>query len=71
MLTKYPALSIRVKAFHCCLLDSAAEAERQTRGGVRRLFAIAENRELKVQVQWLPGIDKLKLWVRRWRKSDR
>jgi ATP-dependent helicase HrpA len=29
---------------------------------VRRLFAIAENRELKAQVQWLPGIDKLKLW---------
>ncbi|MCE9524610.1 MAG: ATP-dependent RNA helicase HrpA [Planctomycetales bacterium] len=62
MLTKYPALLDQGESVSLRLLDSAAEAERQTRGGVRRLFAIAENRELKAQVQWLPGIDKLKLW---------
>ncbi|MFN0020820.1 MAG: ATP-dependent RNA helicase HrpA [Pirellulaceae bacterium] len=62
VLTKYPALLDQGESVALRLLESAAEAERQTRGGVRRLFAIAENRELKAQVQWLPGIDKLKLW---------
>lgn len=62
MLTKYPALLDQGESVSLRLLDSAAEAERQTRGGVCRLFAIAENRELKAQVQWLPGLDKLKLW---------
>ncbi|MGI8980124.1 MAG: ATP-dependent RNA helicase HrpA [Pirellulaceae bacterium] len=62
VLTKYPALIDQGESVSLRLLDSAAEAERQTRGGVRRLFAIAENRELKAQVQWLPGLDKLKLW---------
>lgn len=61
-LTKYPALLDQGESVALRLLDSAAEAERETRGGVRRLFAIAENRELKAQVQWLPGLDKLKLW---------
>ena len=62
VLTKYPALLDMGESVSVRLLDNAAEAERQTRGGVRRLFAIAENRELKAQVQWLPGLDKLKLW---------
>lgn len=62
MLTKYPALLDLGESASLRLLDSAAEAERQTRAGVRRLFSLAENRELKAQVQWLPGIDKLKLW---------
>ena len=62
VLTKYPALLDQGESVSLRLLDSAAEAERQTRGGVLRLFAIAESRELKAQVQWLPGIDKLKLW---------
>jgi ATP-dependent helicase HrpA len=62
VLTKYPALLDQGESVSLRLLDSAAEAEKQTRGGARRLFAIAENRELKAQVQWLPGLDKLKLW---------
>ncbi len=62
ILTKYPALIDQDESVSLRLLDSAAEAERQTRAGVRRLFAIAENRELKAQVQWLPRLDKLKLW---------
>ena len=62
VLTKYPALIDQGESVSLRLLDSAAEAEGQTRGGVRRLFAIEENRELKAQVQWLPGLDKLKLW---------
>lgn len=62
MLTKYPALIDQGESVSLRLLDSVVEAERQTRGGIRRLFALAENRELKAQVQWLPGIEKLKLW---------
>jgi ATP-dependent helicase HrpA len=44
------------------LFDQAEIAERQTRAGIRRLFALAEHRELKAQVQWLPELAKLKLW---------
>jgi ATP-dependent helicase HrpA len=62
VLTKYPALIDQGESISLRLLDSAADAEKQTRGGIRRLFAIAENREIKAQVQWLPGLDKLKLW---------
>jgi ATP-dependent helicase HrpA len=62
ILTKYPALLDQGDSVSLRLLESAVEAERQTRAGVRRLFAIAENRELKGQIQWLPGLDKLKLW---------
>ena len=47
------ALSLR-------LFDSAADAERQTRFGVLRLFYRANRRELTAQADWLPEIDRLR-----------
>lgn len=61
-LTKYPALLDKGETVSLRLLDHAAAAHAQTRGGVRRLFSLAENRELKAQVQWLPNLAQLKLW---------
>jgi ATP-dependent helicase HrpA len=42
--------------------DSAAEASEAQRGGLRRLLAIVERREIKAQVAWLPEIEKMRLW---------
>ncbi|HUE72233.1 MAG TPA: DUF3418 domain-containing protein, partial [Pirellulaceae bacterium] len=60
-LAKYPALVDQASAVGLRLFDQAEIAERHTRAGIRRLFAIAEHRELKSQVQWLPDLAKLKL----------
>ncbi|MEX2027820.1 MAG: DUF3418 domain-containing protein, partial [Pirellulaceae bacterium] len=60
-LAKYPALVDQGNTVGLRLFDQAEIAERHTRGGIRRLFAIAEHRELKSQVQWLPDLAKLKL----------
>jgi len=61
MLTKYPALIDAGDTAALRLLDSRAEAAAQTRLGALRLFALAENRELKTQVAWLPQLEKLRL----------
>ena len=64
VLTKYPGPGRcgRVRrACGCC--DTAAEAQRQTRLGVLRLFVLAEQRELKTQVRWLPQIEKIRLYA--------
>ncbi len=61
-LAKYPALVDQGNAVGLRLFDQPQTASRQTRAGIRRLFAIAEHRELKAQVQWLPELAKLKLW---------
>src|SRR5262249_24836587 len=45
------------------LLDTPAEATRQTRLGSLRLFVLAEQRELKTQVRWLPNLDKIRLYA--------
>jgi ATP-dependent helicase HrpA len=63
VLTKYPALVDAGDSAALRLVDSAALASEQTRAGARRLFAIAENRELKAQVQWLPKFDQLKMFA--------
>ena len=60
-LTKYPALVDAGDTAALRLLDSAAEAAEQTRLGALRLFAIAEHRELKTQVIWLPQLEKLRM----------
>ena len=41
------------------LVDSLSLAERRARAGVRRLFAIAEHRELRAHVVWLPRWDEM------------
>jgi ATP-dependent helicase HrpA len=61
-LTKYPGLVDQVNAVGLRLFDQAEAAQRHTRDGLRRLFAMSQHRELKSQVQWLPDLAKLKLW---------
>ena len=63
VLTKYPALVDAGESAALRLADTAAEAARQTRAGILRLFVLAERRELKSQVQWLPQIEKIRLYA--------
>jgi ATP-dependent RNA helicase HrpA len=60
-LMQYPALVDTGDSTNLRLLDTAAEAARQTRLGALRLFVLAEHRELKTQVRWLPGLEKIRL----------
>jgi len=60
-LTKYPALIDAGDVAALRLLDAPAEAAELTRLGALRLFAIAEHRELKTQVAWLPQLEKLRM----------
>ena len=53
------------------LLDTRAEAERQTRLGALRLFVLAEHRELRTQVRWLPNLEKIRLYAAPLAKSGR
>jgi ATP-dependent helicase HrpA len=61
-LSKYPGLVDQGNAVGLRLFDQADAAQQHTRAGIRRLFVIAEHRELKSQVQWLPDLAKLQLW---------
>ncbi|MCI0357695.1 MAG: DUF3418 domain-containing protein, partial [Planctomycetaceae bacterium] len=63
VLTRYPAVIDAGDAAGLRLCDTAAEAGRQTRAGALRLFVLAERRELKAQVQWLPQIEKIRLYA--------
>ena len=61
VLTKYPALVDVGDSASLRLLDSPADAERQTRLGALRLFVLSEHRELKTQVRWLPQLERIRL----------
>lgn len=63
MLTGYPALSDQGDSVSLSLLDTPERAALETRRGLRRLFVLANTRELKAQVDWLPQADKLKLYA--------
>jgi ATP-dependent helicase HrpA len=45
------------------LVDSPQRAENETRFGLRRLCFLAAQRELRTQVDWLPNLDKMKLYT--------
>jgi len=62
-LTKFPALLDAGESANLRLLDTANEATQQTKLGALRLFVLAEHRELKTQVRWLPNIEKIRLWA--------
>jgi ATP-dependent helicase HrpA len=62
-LKAFPALIDRGDSVTLQLVDSADRAARETRCGLRRLFALAAARELKAQTAWLPGLDKLRLYA--------
>jgi ATP-dependent helicase HrpA len=63
VLTQYPALIDAGDSAGQRLLDTPAEAARQTRLGALRLFVVAEHRELKTQVRWLPNLEKIRLYA--------
>ncbi len=58
-IVKHVAIVDQSNAIGLRLVDAADEAARLSRAGVRRLLAIAEKRELKSQVEWLPNFNKL------------
>ncbi len=60
-LTGHPMLVDQGKDVSLRLTDSSEMAAQQTRTGLRRLLCIAENRELRAQVTWLPKLDQMKL----------
>jgi ATP-dependent helicase HrpA len=62
-LTKYPALADAGESASLMLYDTASQAASATRQGALRLFVLAERRELKAQVQWLPQIEKIRLYA--------
>jgi ATP-dependent helicase HrpA len=63
VLTRYPALIDAGESASLQLVESASEAQRLTRLGALRLFALTERRELKTQVQHLPQIEKIRLFA--------
>ena len=56
-LKAYPALVDNETFVNLRFLDSPQRAARETRFALRRLFLLAAGREVKTQVDWLPGID--------------
>jgi ATP-dependent helicase HrpA len=62
-LTKFPALVDAGDSVGLRLLDTQTEALHSTRLGALRLFVLAEQRELKTQVRWLPNIEKIRLYA--------
>ena len=57
----YPALMDRKTSVSLRLADTPERAEHDTRFGLRRLYCLAAQRDLKTQVDWLPGLDRMKL----------
>ena len=58
-LTAYPSLIDAGDSVSLRLATTPEAALHQTRAGLRRLFALAEHRELKSQIHWLPHIDEV------------
>ena len=63
VLQAYPAILDRGESIAIRLCESLAKAEEQTGHGLRRLFSLASRRELKSQVQWLPGLAQWKVYA--------
>ncbi|MBI2477260.1 MAG: DUF3418 domain-containing protein, partial [Planctomycetia bacterium] len=61
VLEAYPSLVDAGDSVSLRLATTREGANAQTRAGLRRLFCLAEYRELKSQVHWLPNIDRLHL----------
>jgi ATP-dependent helicase HrpA len=59
----YPMLIDRGQDTALRLSDSPAQAVRQTRAGLRRLYCLAEKNDLRSQVAWLPGLAQWKLYA--------
>jgi ATP-dependent helicase HrpA len=62
-LPAYPALMDQGDSASLRLFDSPELATRQTRRGLRRLFVLAEKRELKAQVDWIPQLNQWAIYA--------
>jgi ATP-dependent helicase HrpA len=60
-LNAYPALLDQGESVSLRLLDCPHKATYETRGGLRRLFYLAQRRELKAQADWFPDIESVLL----------
>ncbi|MEN0109381.1 MAG: DUF3418 domain-containing protein, partial [Planctomycetota bacterium] len=60
-----PGLVDRDDSVDVRLFVVAADAERSTRAGLRRLFLLADADTVRAQVKWLPDWDRLKTVLRR------
>ena len=70
MLTGYPMLIDGNDSVDLRLSDSPERAAEQTRRGVARLCYFAVESEVRQQVQWLPGLDRMLLYAAPMRDFD-
>lgn len=66
----FPMLLDRGENVALRLTDSAERARSESRRGVRRLFVLATQRSLREQVQWLPGLKRMRLYAGSIRQFD-
>ncbi|MGL6196019.1 MAG: ATP-dependent RNA helicase HrpA [Thermoguttaceae bacterium] len=59
----FPTLFDRNEYVDLKLSDSLDRANRETRLGLMRLFYLSRRKELKTQVEWLPNLDKMKIYA--------
>ena len=70
MLTGYPMLIDGNDSVDLRLSDSPERAAEQTRRGVARLCYFAVENDVRQQVQWLPGLDRMLLYAAPMRDFD-
>lgn len=63
VLQAYPSLVDSGDSVALRLATTPGAAKHRTRGGLRRLFCLVEQRELKSQVHWLPRIDEMQVFA--------
>lgn len=69
-LAQFPALVDDVDSVSLRLFSDRLTAEAAHRRGLMRLYAIAERKEIRSQVRWLPGADKAKVRLGRILPAD-
>ncbi len=63
VMTGYPALVDQLQAVGLRLFSSPQYAQRQSRQGLTRLYALASRKSLRSQVRWLPQWDETCVWA--------
>jgi ATP-dependent helicase HrpA len=59
----YPALIDRDGSVSLRLVESPRRAAHETHHGLRRLCFLAAERELSLQIDWLPNLERMSLWT--------
>ncbi|HTN75326.1 MAG TPA: ATP-dependent RNA helicase HrpA [Pirellulaceae bacterium] len=62
-ITKHVAILDQGETVALRLVDTSDDAARLSHAGLRRLLVLSERRELRAQVDWLPGMDRLALYA--------